>query len=145
MKKEKLFAVSIALLMLFGVMSCSNEGSSNSEKESPPSTSEKLSIAHDVMVQGGEGAYVHMNQLSALEGEAMEVTVVMTDPQYLLKSVKLGDQLLNSQVDPENPRVTRHGFLMPDEDARIIVDTFVPTKDHLIHFEENGLVEVEVN
>ncbi len=148
MKKQKLCSVLAAMSLLFGVASCDAAKGSESnsmsvdEISSSNSSEDKVAVAHNVHLNGGDGAYVFVDKPSAVAGESVVVTVVMTDSNYVLKGVKLGEQSLNVQVNPDNDKVTTHGFLMPDEDVDIFVETVLPTKEHLLTFEASDVVEV---
>lgn len=118
--------------------------SSSSVSIDSSSSSEEIVLPdpHHVNITGGEGAYVMVNSQEAIEGEAMQVTVVITDSKYALREVKLNDQALNTQVDENNDKVTFHGFLMPNEDVNIFVDTYIPTKDYLLSFAASDTVDI---
>lgn len=124
--------------LLFCVVSCdSGKGSeSNSmsvdEISSSNSSEDKVTVAHNVHLNGGDDAYVFVDKPSAVAGKFVVVIVVMADSNYVLKSVKLGKQSLNVQVNPDNDKVTTHGFLMPNEDIDIFVETVLSTKEHLL-------------
>lgn len=125
MKIKKTLVVLASLGLLSGVVACDNTSESNSLVES---------VAHNVTTSGGKGAYVHVDKPSAKEGEAVTVTVVMTDPAYVLRSVKVGEKTLNAQVNEENPNVKTFGFQMPNENVEVNVDTYVPQKEHAVLF-----------
>ncbi len=145
--KKVLLCLTTFSLLCSGLASCDQPSNSDSslshETLSSSNSSEEIeAVAHNVNLEVGDGAYAFVDKPSAVVGEPISVTVVMTDPAYVLKGVKLGDQSLNSQVNPDNDKVTVHGFLMPNEDAEIVVETVLPVKDHLLTFEGADLVDV---
>ena len=147
MKKSNLLFV-LSAFMLAG---CATNGSQSASTEpSVPSTSTSTSAEpviekHAVSVPTSvAGAYVTASRSEAVAGDQVDVTVALTDPtNYELKSVKVGEQVLEGTVDANNSHVFHYSFVMGDADASVEVVTeqiVAPTKDHTIAFEGKDLV-----
>ena len=89
------------------------------------------------------GAYVTASRSEAAEGDEVDITVALTDPtNYELKSVKVGDKVLEGKVDVNNKYVFHYSVVMGKADVNVSVVTeqiVVPTKDHTISFEGKDL------
>ena len=89
------------------------------------------------------GAYVTASRSEAAEGDEVDITVALTDPtNYELKSVKVGDKVLEGKVDANNKYVFHYSVVMGKADVNVSVVTeqiVVPTKDHTISFEGKDL------
>ncbi len=89
------------------------------------------------------GAYVTASRSEAAEGDEVDITVALTDPtNYELKSVKVGDKVLEGKVDANNKYVFHYSVVMGKADVNVSVVTeqiVAPTKDHTISFEGKDL------
>ena len=89
------------------------------------------------------GAYVTASRSEAAEGDEVDITVALTDPtNYELKSVKVGDKVLEGKVDANNKYVFHYSVVMGKADVNVAVVTeqiVAPTKDHTISFEGKDL------
>lgn len=113
----------------------------SSSSSSSSSSSTKEEVFYNVNLPTSvAGAYVTSSVSRAVSGEAVVVTVALTDDDYELVSVKVGTEALNGVADANNSRVTHYTFQMGESDAEISVETReIPpvTKDHKVSFEAN--------
>jgi hypothetical protein len=136
----KTFCVGLLLASVFGVAAtgCS------STKTSATSSEEKTSIvvSYSVSVNAGEGVYASVNASSAVKGDTVKLTVVITDDNYDIKSVKVGSETLTGSANAKNASVYTYSYVVKDADVVFEVETYdvVAAKAHKIAYtDEAGL------
>ncbi len=140
MKKSNLLFVLSAFVLIGGIAGCSTNEPSKSTSTSTSTVATKHAVVIPTSVAG---AYVTASRSEAIAGDSVELTVALTDPtNYELKSVKVGEQVLEGTADANNANVFHYSFVMGDADANVSVVTeqiAAPTKDHTISFEGKDL------
>ena len=140
MKKSNLLFVLSAFVLIGGITGCSTNEPSTSISTSTSTVATKHAVVIPTSVAG---AYVTASRSEAIAGDSVELTVALTDPtNYELKSVKVGDKVLEGTADANNANVFHYSFVMGDADANVSVVTeqiVAPTKDHTISFEGKDL------
>ena len=121
MKKSNLLFVLSAFVLIGGIAGCSTNEPSKSISTSTSTVATKHAVVIPTSVVG---AYVTASRSEAIAGDSVELTVALTDPtNYELKSVKVGEQVLEGTADANNANVFHYSFVMGDADANVAVVT----------------------
>ena len=121
MKKSNLLFVLSAFMLVGGIAGCSTNEPSPSTSTSTSTVATKHAVVIPTSVAG---AYVTASRSEAIAGDNVKLTVALTDPtNYELKSVKVGEQVLEGTADANNANVFHYSFVMADADANVSVVT----------------------
>ncbi len=150
MKSKVILRTLCAGLILASVTSCagvtgSSTPTSSSEPTSQTSTESYYSVSTSLKGldgQTGKGAYLDVDVTSAKKNQTIQLTVVLTDENYEVDSVKVGNKTLSGSTSSTNSRIRYYLYTVGEEDVEFVVTTYdtVAVKSHSVSYnDENGL------
>ncbi len=150
MKSKVILRTLCAGLILASVTSCagvtgSSTPTSSSEPTSQTSTVSYYSVSTSLKGldgQTGKGAYLDVDVTSARKNQTIQLTVVLTDENYEVDSVKVGNKTLSGSTSSTNSRIRYYLYTVGEEDVEFVVTTYdtVAVKSHSVSYnDENGL------
>ena len=143
MKGKIILRTLCAGLILASVAGCSGvTSSSTSTSEATSSESSAIQYYSVSATLKGTGAYLDVDVTSAKKGQTVQLTVVLTDENYEVDSVKVGDKTVSGSTSSLNSRIRYYLYTVGEEDVNFVVTTYdtVAAKSHSISYDdENGL------
>lgn len=118
----KTFCVGLLLASVFGVAATGCSSTKTSATSSEEKTS--LVVSYSVSVNAGEGVYASVNASSAVKGDTVKLTVVITDDNYDIKSVKVGSETLTGSADAKNASVYTYSYDVKEANVVFEVETY---------------------
>ncbi len=143
MKGKIILRTLCAGLILASVVGCAGgTTSSTSISEATSSESSVIKYYGVSTTLKGTGAYLDVDVTSAKKGQTVQLTVVLTDENYEVDTVKVGDKTVSGSTSSLNSRIRYYLYTVGEEDVNFVVTTYdtVAAKSHSISYnDENGL------